>query len=74
MLEACAAPKSLASCSWDIACRSLDDCQYAGFQKVVVPFVGVLIIRALLVGVYIRVPDFGKLPYCGPIIPNRAIV
>ena len=38
-------------------------CTYGGFYKLGVLFEGVLTIRALLLGVYSRAPDFGKLPY-----------
>ena len=41
---------------------SIDDCRYGCFYKSVVLLVGVLLIRALLLGVYIGAPDFGKLP------------
>ena len=40
---------------------------YGTFCKLVVLFVGVLIVRALLFGVYTRALDFGKLPYQGSI-------
>ena len=36
---------------------------YGCFQKLSVLVVGVLITRALLFGVFIRAPNFGKLPY-----------
>ena len=48
-------------------CRSLTQARLllGGFYKLGVPFKGVLTIRALLCGVYIRVPEFGKLPFGG---------
>ena len=36
------------------------------FRKLGVPYLGVLIIRILLLGYYIRVPFYRKLPYRNP--------
>ena len=38
---------------------------YCGLCKLGVLFVGVLIIRALLLGVYVTAPDFWKPPFKG---------
>ena len=40
-------------------------CTYGSFCKLGLPSVSVLTIRALLLGVYVRVPDCWKLP-CEP--------
>ena len=43
---------------------TLSQCQCGSFRKLGVPYFGVLIIRILLFGYYIRVPYFRNLP-CG---------
>ena len=42
------------------------DCHVAASINWGVPFVGVLILRALELGVDIKAPDFGKLPHYPP--------
>ena len=48
----------------------LAQCLYGCFCKLGVLLIGVLIIRALLVEVYIKAPDFWKLPYLSRMNPG----
>ena len=44
--------------------HSLNGYPYSCFHKLGVIFVGVLITASVLLGVYNRAPEFGKLRYC----------
>ena len=56
-------PRELTPGGRKLSYLGLENYQYGCFHEFEAPFLGVLETRALLFGVCITAPDFGKLPY-----------